>query len=131
MRSTSRTASAAAGVKMELDDDVDIKACADRGRSAKARKTSTVQDVTEDVKPFTVAEPTTPKKAGRTNAAAGSSKDVLATPPKKQGSSAPVTPSRSGEPASVSTLAPTVQKWLCRKDTDVPHCLWLLLILGW
>lgn len=89
MRSTSRNANAA---DVEMGSDAE-------GRPRKSRKLAPV----EDVKPIK-GEPITPSKRGsRGNAAAGSSKDAMKTPPKKQASSIPATP-KAAEPASVSDI---------------------------
>ncbi|SJX60983.1 uncharacterized protein SRS1_12217 [Sporisorium reilianum f. sp. reilianum] len=95
-----RSTSGATADDMDTDDD-DVALSAVKGR--RPRKTLK-KDAGEDAKPFK-SEPSTPKKAApRTNAVAGSSKDVMTTSPKKQAASAPNTPnSKSGEPASVST----------------------------
>lgn len=90
MRSTSRKANAAYDVEMGSD----VEDCPRKSRKVAA---------TDDVKPIK-GEPTTPTKRGsRGNASAGSSKDAMKTPPKKQASAAPATP-RAAEPAGVSDI---------------------------
>ncbi|CDW96922.1 hypothetical protein [Sporisorium scitamineum] len=87
-------------VDRDTDDD-DFEVSMVKSRPRKAVKTNTA--AVEDANPFR-SEPATPKKSPRTNAVAGSSKDVNKSPTKKQPSSAPTTP-RSGEPASSWTPA--------------------------
>lgn len=99
------------------DDDIELSTVKTR-RPRKAMKSDPAREA-EEFKLFK-AESSTPKSPGsRTNAAAGSSKDVIKTPPKKQATSASATPNRSGEPASVSAQS---------RRTQCPRAAMLILL---